>query len=205
LSWQELTTSLVDSLVWPVLALAIAVLFRRAIGAALAGQLKRARFGPLEVEWDQKWEQKEAEAKERVPDEIEAQAEEDPVAGELVDELDEVARLSPTGAVLAAFARVEREVRRLAELSGVSGSRRSAVGRLIRQLDDVLDPQLRGALADVVGMRNLVAHPDSEGWEPSAEQAQQFVRLAAAVSYQLWRLADQRHSERLDAEEARRA
>ena len=51
----------IAAVAWPLAALVIAVLYRRAITAILSGQVGRMRAGPLEVEWRRTLSEVEAE------------------------------------------------------------------------------------------------------------------------------------------------
>jgi hypothetical protein len=94
------------ALAWPVFALVAVFLFRNNLGRLLAtaGPLRRARAGPLEVEWERQRAAAEVD--------IEAAGVTPPAApGDLADELTAVADRSPTAAIMEAYARVEAELR----------------------------------------------------------------------------------------------
>ena len=55
------TLEFIAAVAWPLAALVIAVLYRRAITAILSGQVGRMRAGPLEVEWRRTLSEVEAE------------------------------------------------------------------------------------------------------------------------------------------------
>jgi hypothetical protein len=112
-SGLEFVASLARSLVWPAIVLVAVLVFRSTIRSALAGQIKRwqAGLGGVEIEY---WEQTAEKARDQLPPDAEEQAVQ-LFGGGLVGELTPVAEAAPQAAVMEAFARIERELRRITQ------------------------------------------------------------------------------------------
>jgi hypothetical protein len=182
-SWQEFVAAIVDAIAWPVVVLTGIVLFRSAIASALRGDLKRLRFGPVEAEWERRI----AEARDQVPEEVQETAEAG-VAGSLTDELSEVARIAPAAAVVEAYARVERTLRRLGRKRGVllhpGGQYVSAwrMAKILHEANEISD-QVLYSIEDLTTLRNLAAH--GEAGDLDEKRALDYVELAGTVLFLL--------------------
>lgn len=167
--------AMVGSLAWPVVALFVALLFRRRIEALLARPAKRWKIGPIEAEWEEAAAEasvelaKSPEADSAPPRPIE------PSPGSPAALL----HVAPRAAVLEMGARLEELLRVQLARAGVSVPHTSLLG-LARAAQEagLLSPELAQAIDRLRFLRNLAAH----GSEPiSREQADEFVELASAV------------------------
>jgi hypothetical protein len=185
----EFAASVIRSLAWPAAVVLIVFLFRSSIRSALTGPIKRWKVGPTgaEVEY---WEQAASEALEQLPPNAAEKAEE-ALGGGLAGELTPLAEIAPSAAVMEAFVRIEREVRRivmdppsLAQPRQIErmGGRQLAV---IAHQDGRISDQSLNAIDGLVVMRNLAAH--GRGGEIDTDRALEFVHLADAVLYALGR------------------
>lgn len=181
---MEFVASLVRSLAWPTAVVVIAVLFRSSIRSTLDGQIKRWKAGPAGVEIEY-WEQTAAVARRQLPADADEQAEQT-LGGGLAGELGPVAAAAPGAAVMEAFSRVERELRRItagvepAEQLERMGARQLAV---VAQRHGRISPESLNAIDGLSVMRNLAAH--GRAGELDETRALEFVHLADAVLFAL--------------------
>lgn len=107
MSALQLIVALVQALAWPLVVLVAVLILRPTLVELLGSEgLRRLKAGPLEAEWEREISRTEAE--------LDVPAISPTGLGGLVsDDLGEVAQRAPAAAVLEAFARVERELRRL--------------------------------------------------------------------------------------------
>jgi hypothetical protein len=169
----------VATLAWPIFALIAVFLFRDQLGRILAtaGPLRRAKAGPLEMEWERQLAEAEVD--------IEAVGVPRPtVAPELVEDLAPVAQASPTAAIMEAYARVEAELREMLKGKGLSELEMRAGGarlaRVAARYGLVSEETVR-AIEGIGVMRNLAAHGQPRAI--SSEQALDYLVLADSVLY----------------------
>lgn len=189
MSGLQFVASLTRSLAWPAMVLVILLMFRSTIRSALAGQIKRWQAGPggVEVEY---WELTAEKARDQLPPDAEERAVQ-AFGGGLIGELAPVAEAAPQAAVLEAFARIERELRRItqglepAENLQRMGARQLAVvaGRHGKISEEALN-----AINGLSVLRNLAAHGQGSDLNPT--RALEFVHLADAVLFALANQAD---------------
>ncbi len=187
MSTLSFVASLVHSLAWPTSVVAVVVVLRQPIGAALH-RLSKARVGPVEAEFDQEL----AEVRKELTAAPEATA----LAarpGDVVEtlslpeELSRLAEISPRAAVLEGFTRIEARLHEMLREAGVEVSARSsgpALARLARKHSLISEESLN-AIEGLAVMRNLSAH--SPGEEISTLRAREYVVLADATLYALHR------------------
>jgi hypothetical protein len=116
MSIPSLILALVQTLIWPLTVIAVVIILRSAIVAALSGPLKRLKAGPTGVELEM-WEGKLAVIKEelsedsgrRTPQRTHTGRSAD--EGTLIEELAPVAEVSPEAAIVEGYARLERGLR----------------------------------------------------------------------------------------------
>jgi hypothetical protein len=180
------TASVVQSLAWPSSVVAVVVVLRKPIGAALQ-RLSRAKVGPVEAEFDQELAEVRKELQ-RAP-ELTEKADK---AGEtlvpmlsLPEELNRLAEASPRAAVLEAFARIEARLRELlteagVELSGAQGA--VALARLAHR-HGLISAETLNAVEGLAVMRNLAAHSPTD--DISVDRARDYLALADAILYPL--------------------
>src|SRR5258708_3885511 len=115
---DQFIASLVSSLAWPAAVLLIALAFRKQIAQLLtAGPLKRLKLGAVEAEFERRTAEVETKL-EASPEPYEAS---EAVRGATVShELAPVADVSPSAAVLEAFARVQEVLQARLEAAGFS-------------------------------------------------------------------------------------
>jgi hypothetical protein len=169
----------IATLAWPVFALVAVILFRDQLGRILAtaGPLRRAKAGPLEMEWERQ--RAEAEV------DIEAAGITSPTtASELAEDLAAVAQTSPTAAIMEAYARIETELRQMFQGKGLSELELRAGGarlaRMAAQFGFISEETVR-AVEGIGVMRNLAAHGQPRAISP--EQALDYLILADSVLY----------------------
>ena len=177
---DQLIASLVSSLAWPVAVLLIALAFRRQIAQLLsAGPLRRLRVGAVEAEFERR--AAEIETKVEYSPEMTAPGYPMTVAAELAP----VADVSPSAAVLEAFARVQQDIEARLRAVGFSqvDQRWGPVGLAQRaKAGGLITPQALEAIEGVAVLRNLAAHrPD----EVSRDAALEYLTLIDAVLFTL--------------------
>lgn len=178
MSGFEFIASLVASLSWPAVILAVALVFRQQLSKLLARPLSSLKAGPLEAVWDRQVAEVEAELSPSSPGTS---------SGRIVsrtDHLRDVARVAPAAAVLSAFAEIEKQLRQILTDAGVEPaySGGTQMARLALE-NDLIQPETVKAIEGAAVLRNLAAH----GREPDLDEtrALEFLALADAVSYAL--------------------
>jgi hypothetical protein len=168
----------ISSIAWPLTVLVIALLFRKPLNAALASATGRLSAGPFSLEWRRQAEAVEAELG-RPPSISKGEI------GGAAGRLDEIAVISPTGAIVEAFAQIEAALRGLLGEEDVEGlvDRHWSVRHLARVAREkgLITPETEDAIEGLSVMRNLAAHGGQE--EISPQRAHEFVALAQGVLY----------------------
>ena len=164
---------------WPAAVAVLVILLRKPLQEAVTHRLTRLKAGPIEAEFD-------AEALEvrgdvrRIPEVAAAEPRQEPVS--LTDELAPLIDISPRGAVVEAFGRIEA---RLADLLGTAGS--PPPKRIAWQVADLafeknlISVETLEAVLGLQKLRNLAAHGDRD--EISRDRARDYVAMADAVLY----------------------
>jgi hypothetical protein len=167
MSWMEFIASLVSSLAWPATVVVAVVLLRRPLTKGLrTGVLRRLKAGPggVELEWDRALEEAKTELAEEQPP---ADALTDQVSGEtaadFLEEMRQLASISPEAAVMESYRRLEHELRPLLEARVPAPSQRRRWGSLValaRQAVklNILKPRDVDVLNDLSALRNAAAH-----------------------------------------------
>jgi hypothetical protein len=176
-SWLEFISSMTGALAWPLIIVIVLLSFRKAI-TKLLPDLRRLKAGPtgLEMEWERKLEEvrqelKASEAIESLSPEdarprMEAPSATDPsetvsASRRFLGEIEELAKVSPSAAVLEAYRRLEAVLRRAVRERHPDLSDRDLVTtRLIRTAigNGLIREQEYSALQDLRIMRNSLAH-----------------------------------------------
>lgn len=175
--------SLVRSLAWPLSAVAIVVVLRKPISAALQ-RMSKARVGPLEAEFDQELAEVRKELR-RAPEVAGKEADPPTAMLSLPDELTRLAESSPRAAVLEAFARIESRLRELLVDAGVE-TRQAMSGVALARLafqQGLVSAETLNAVEGLAVMRNLAAHNPTD--DISVERARDYLVLADAMLYPL--------------------
>lgn len=176
---EQFISSLVSSLAWPAVVASVALLFRGQISDLLASSLKRLKAGPFEFEFDR--------VLTIVSDNIEAlpdgPATEAPADFSVIDDLSEVARMSPRAAVLEAHSQLETRLWRLTKDALTEDEHPNgaiAVARAARS-HGVISPATENAIVGVTTLRNLTAHARQA--EVSPERALDYLALIDGVLF----------------------
>jgi hypothetical protein len=180
---MQFIASLIGSLAWPLGVVTIAVIFRDQIRRLLTRPVSGVRVGPFEMKWDL----------ERV--EVAASVGPQPAvvsdvgvgpATSVIDLSVSTVTTSPIGAVLAAHAAIEKELRDLVTKAVPNDSAaRAPMRQLLRIAADhgLITPETANAVEGITVMRNLAAHGQAS--EVTPERAQDYLALAEAVLYTL--------------------
>ncbi|WGW11856.1 hypothetical protein LWF01_17475 [Saxibacter everestensis] len=179
MSGFEFTASLVGSLAWPLVVLAVATLFRRQLATLLARPFTTLKAGPLEVVWSQEVAEIEANLGEPALEETRRLDSARPS-----EQLAEIARIAPAAAVLQAFAQVEAQLRQLLIDAGLATGRGSAT-QLVRRAHEagLVQVETVKAVEGIAMLRNLAAHGHETGLDEA--RALDYLALTDAVSYAL--------------------
>jgi hypothetical protein len=156
--------ALVQTLVWPLTVIAVVVILRAAIVAALSGPLKRLKAGPTGVELEM-WEGKIAVIREELNEGSRRQIPARPNVevedgGSLVEELAPVAEVSPEAAIVEGYARLERGLRLKLASKGKEPDVTIGGRNLARlaQREGVISDLTAHAIDGLAVLRNLAAH-----------------------------------------------
>ena len=164
---------LVDALAWPLVALALALIFRKPL-AALIPLIERIKFLGGEVRLRERLEKTSSQAERSLPLQ-------DPP---LVDErIQDVAETYPRGAMIESWLLIERELVDLAEDRNVriSPSQRRSPKQVARALvaAGILDDSLAAIVDELQAIRNSVVH--SVSISPGGDDAREYAMTAARV------------------------
>lgn len=166
------------ALAWPAAAVTVAIVFRSQLRGLLSQPVRRFKVGPVEAEWDRTVAEAQVELDQPgIPTVL-------PPAGPVSDELAEVAKRSPTAAVMEAHATVERALRQLLVDSGVPGSALRAGAAGLARLGvehGLVTKETLSAVEGISVLRNLAAH--GRAGEVTVERAIDYLALADAVLY----------------------
>lgn len=172
-----LPAEFISSIAWPLAVLAIALLFRRPLSDALRSASGALSAGPFRLEWKRRAEAVEADLG-RAPSA--SKGEIDGAAGRF----DEIAEVSPTGAIVEAFGQIEASLRSLLEQEGVANFDRPWNVRKLAEMareKDLITAETEDAVEGLSVMRNLAAHGGQEDLSP--QRAREFVALSQGVLY----------------------
>ena len=191
-NWEvplDFVNGIVDALAWPVAIFAVAFLFRREF-RNIASSLKRVKWGDAEAEFDQGVAEAKEVAKTLDPVNENSTNENDKQTYTLLQQ----AEVSPTGAVIEAYKKIEEQLAKIFEISSNevtlhltnnaqrwSDPRRMPPTMLSRYLHKAgwLSHAESRMLERLRETRNLAAH--DSGGSISSESAKDFVRLAGAL------------------------
>lgn len=187
--WLGFIGQCIDAVAWPLAIFFVAFLFRDEL-RNVASNLKRLKWGGAEAEFANQIEEAKQVAKTLDPVGDEASSVNDQQTYTLLEQ----AEVSPAGAVILAYKRVEERLVRVFEIASEEGAipseaissrwsdpKRMPPYMLSRRLHKSgwLSPMEINMLEKLRGTRNLAAH--STGETISAESAKDFVRLAASL------------------------
>lgn len=181
MSILQFIASLASSLAWPLVVLAIATLFRVKIAELLSGGVKRLKAGPIEVEWDRTLSETRVELDQPGVPSLETEGAPGPVSEDLAD----LARISPTAAVVEGYARVEHALReKLADIDDDAKLKVGGAGlaRLAAKHGRINDETAR-AVEGLAILRNLAAH--GRAGDTTPDRATDYLALVDAVLFAL--------------------
>lgn len=167
----------ISSIAWPLVVLVIALIFRAPLTEALRTASGALSAGPFRLEWKRQAEAVEADLG-RPPSISKGHI------GGAAGRLDEIAAVSPTGAVVEAFGQIENALRTLLAAKGVEEvDRLWSVRRLavIAAEKGLITAETKDAIDGLSVMRNLAAHGGQDDITP--QRAHEFVALAQGVLY----------------------
>jgi hypothetical protein len=174
MDWLTFTSKIIESLAWPVAAVALVALLRNEIGK-LAPFLKKVKAGPVEAEFER--EVKELKASTPDQREITETKQHDPASKSFLFQL---ASLHPRSAVLETWVRVEASARAVLAAKPVAAGSMATylpAARLAEPLAQqgiLSEPQVT-LFHELRRLRNEVAH--SQGFEPTYESACAYIDL----------------------------
>ena len=181
--WMEFIVGLAGALAWPAAVMVLAFTFRDLLGKLASGEVKRWKAGPAGVEIEY-WDREADEVKKTIDVAVLDHADKAKLPEPPPIQLD----VSPSGAVVAAFARVEAALRKIV-VSGGAIQEDEAASMPVRRLTNIaLDADLITALTatNIEGLtvlRNLSAHGQADDLDPG--RAAEFVAMTDGVLYAL--------------------
>jgi hypothetical protein len=158
MGWMEYTSSMAQSLGWPIAAVAIVVLFRHQL-TALVKNIKRLKWGGASVDFADRLDRLEENTP---PEALPRSAKpEQPKPADL-DRFQALVAISPDSAVLDAWRPIEAVLDQLADYYYPT-ERRGSVLSSIKRLSDrgVLSGQTTAFLRELRMLRNVAAHDGS--------------------------------------------
>ena len=163
----------IDVLAWPLVVLALALIFRKSL-VALIPLIERIKFPGGEVNLRERLEETRSQAERSLPFQ----------GPPSIDErIQDIAETYPRGAVIESWLLIERELTDLAEGLDVpiSPSQRMSPRQVARALvtAGILDDSLGRIVNDLQTIRNSVVH--STGVSPSRDDAREYATTAARV------------------------
>lgn len=173
MDWLTFASNALESLAWPIAAVALVALLRSEI-AKLAPHLKKLKAGPVEAEFER--EIKELKASTSGQERPDDAKQSDPASKSFLYQL---AALHPRSAILETWVRVEAAARTVlaAKLAGASMSTYVPAARLAEALvpHGVLNQAQLTLFHELRRLRNEVAH--AQGFEPTEESACAYIDL----------------------------
>lgn len=164
---------------WPVIVVAALLIFRKPLARRIA-HLHRAKVGSAEIEFLDALRETEMNVSEIKTEHTAGDLPDDNVRpDEKHENLVRATGDNPSGALLAAWARLEAAQRNLGERHGIVGRRNpiEIARHLYRQ--DIVNSAYLEAFEDLRRMRNLVAHGE---YEPSPGESTNYIQLAQELT-----------------------
>lgn len=182
MGWPAFTASLVQSLAWPVGAVALGVILRRPLSDLLSRDLRRLRVGPFEAEWDQQAAEVRHDLRQGSPELPEVVPLSKP---RLSEDLSGLAAASPPAAITTAYARIEARLVELLDEAGAPSY--TAIGgealALLARRHGLISEQALSSIDGLAVLRNLAVQGPVGNID--LERAREFLVLADAVLYTL--------------------
>lgn len=176
--WLQLSVDFARAVAWPLVVVVLTLVLRPHLPTLVDRDhtrlIKRVKVGPVEAEW-------EADVQEGAR-EIEQDVEKNPASynQSMPLRLLSIAKKSPRGAVLTAFAEVESQLRNLMSKSDINDTERATVIELSRSAAEngLISETLLRAFDAIRRLRNTAAHASEE---VSYTESLEFLGLADAI------------------------
>jgi hypothetical protein len=179
LGWMSFVASLAQSAAWPAAVFVIVILIRKPLQEAVTHRLRRLKAGPIEAEFDAEAMEVRDEVR-RIPEVAAAEPRQGAVS--LVDELAQLVDVSPRGAVMEAFGRIEARLGDLLRAVGLSPPKRTAWQVADLAFDEhLISSETLDAVLGLQKLRNLAAHGAHD--EIGRDRARDYLAMADAVLY----------------------
>lgn len=179
MDWLTFISKLVEALAWPAIVVWLLWYLKEHL-PSLATSIRKFKVSGVEMEFERKAELLAAETQQALPrgNTSDAPDFEEPE----VMRLRKVAQVSPRGAILEAWVRVERLAEELVLKAGLEVPGRGGTYQIIDRLLqlDVLTPPQVIAFQDLRRLRNMAAHATDEQVTPEA--VENYIRSAAAIA-----------------------
>ena len=211
MNWLEFISSLVGSLAWPVLAFLIVIILRQPLAKMLTQRpVKVVEAGPtgVRIEYvDEKLEEAQSELVEARAEKRDADGQKAELSGDadqapddFMVEMEQLAAVAPSAAILESFARLEMVLRNGLEeqyLKEVAPQRRFASARQLARFAvkrGLITESEAAAFDDVAVVRNLIAHGQAR--DIDAERALYYVSIVRQLMISIWlSLGQARHND----------
>lgn len=169
----QFVVGLIGALAWPTVVLILVLMFRGPILQAVSDQgagrsLKRAKVGPVEIEWETLDQARTEVATAGTPGSISHL----PIVSSHLGDVLPLVETHPTAAVMISFQKVEAALAQALHARNIPTDGIRTVGRLVEtaQREGVVSPNLASALDGLRRIRNQVAHaldPEDAGVTPA--------------------------------------
>jgi hypothetical protein len=198
MGWLEFISTILGDFAWPIVVVVVVLLFRKQLGQFMK-DLRSARLGPDGVElerFDRTLEDANRELEEAIK-ESRADAPgskelteppEVPPARSFLDEIQEIAKISPEAAIMEAAGRIELVLRRALERQGVQVDPRQGSLRMLAKAAvaaGIISSGEGEAIADLAALRNVVAHRTGRDIDESRALAYAEVARQAIIAVEL--------------------
>lgn len=176
MDWLTFVSKVIDSLAWPLVALALGLVFRKRL-LELIPAIRKFKAGPLEAEFEMAAKQVRASAKQETlqitPIPSERPEDKSETGNETVERLLN-ARNDPAGMILEAWAKVEGELFRLGHQMGDVVDPLTSDSKVYRAVmsSNVLPEHTKSLITELRELRNKVSHAKVV---PSSDAAQEYV------------------------------
>lgn len=177
MDWLTFASKVIESISWPIAAVALVLLLREEI-AKLAPFLKKFKAGPLEAEFERDVKEL-REIKDSTP-QLTKPADAQAVDTASKNFLFQLAELHPRSAILESWVRLEAAARAVLTHKNIAASKSYIpAARLAEPLAqrEVLNQGQVTLFHELRRLRNEVAH--AQGFEPTQESARAYIDLAS--------------------------
>ena len=171
MDWLTFIAEMTKALGWPLVAVAVLLLFRHQL-RALLDRIKKGKFGPAEFEFEESIKTLKSEAEDLVQSPAEILSKE--AVALLVS--------NPRAAIITSWLEVEESMRALLKAKGSATPSMASPGRIIQAIRSlsVVDPVFVHFTDELRQLRNQATH--DQDFSPSQESVVDYVRLAKELS-----------------------